>query len=120
MCSPVKKLTVRILIYTVCFLLLLFYLWLCSFEIGFPCLFREFFGITCPGCGATRAAISLLWGDFKAAAQFHPIFALAIYPIAVFLMLQDLFIAGYRVICRKDSTSILEFVWKYKYKELKV
>lgn len=39
-----------------------------------PCLFKTFFGIPCPGCGMTRAYLSLLHLDFAAAFSFHPMF----------------------------------------------
>ena len=34
-----------------------------------PCVFREFLGIPCPGCGMTRALLCLLRLDFVGAAQ---------------------------------------------------
>ena len=40
------------------------------FEI--PCLFKEFFGINCPGCGMSRALWSALKLDFGAAFSYHP------------------------------------------------
>ncbi len=42
------------------------------FNIG--CVWRFFLGIKCPGCGMTRALLSLLRGDIKAAFSFHPMF----------------------------------------------
>lgn len=49
------------------FTALLFYL------SGIGCPFRFFFGITCPGCGITRACVSALLLDFSAAFYFHPL-----------------------------------------------
>lgn len=40
------------------------------FEI--PCLFKEFLGINCPGCGMSRAVWSVLRLDFAAAFYYHP------------------------------------------------
>ena len=37
-----------------------------------PCLFRYFFRIPCPGCGMTRALLSLLRLDLKGAFCYHP------------------------------------------------
>ena len=42
------------------------------FEI--PCLFKFAFDIPCPGCGMTRAYLSLIKLDFIAALNFHPMF----------------------------------------------
>ena len=39
-----------------------------------PCLFKLFFGIPCPGCGITRAWLSLLRLDFRSAFRFNPMF----------------------------------------------
>ena len=35
--------------------------------IDVACVFKEIFGIFCPGCGMTRAYISLLYLDFRSA-----------------------------------------------------
>ena len=39
-----------------------------------PCLFKAVFGIPCPGCGMTRAYISLLHLDFLQAFNFNIMF----------------------------------------------
>ncbi len=38
-----------------------------------PCLFHEFTGFYCPGCGGTRAAKALLWGHPVLSFQYHPL-----------------------------------------------
>jgi hypothetical protein len=50
------------------------------------CLFQALFGIPCPGCGSTRAAIELFHGHFSEAFAYHPLIplSLAILPYAVF------------------------------------
>ena len=40
---------------------------------GIRCIFLHFFGIPCPGCGMTRALLSVLRFDFAAAFHFHPL-----------------------------------------------
>ena len=37
-----------------------------------PCLNKALFGIDCPGCGAQRALIMVLQGDFKSAFYLYP------------------------------------------------
>ena len=39
-----------------------------------PCLLKTLFRIPCPGCGMTRAYVSLLHGDILQAFQWHPMF----------------------------------------------
>lgn len=43
-------------------------------HFGILCLFRHFLGITCPGCGMTRAVLAALRFDFAAAFAYHPMF----------------------------------------------
>ena len=40
------------------------------------CPFRFFLGISCPGCGMTRAILAALHLDFSAAFAYHPLFFL--------------------------------------------
>lgn len=46
---------------------------------GIGCLWRQAFGIPCPGCGMTRAFFALLQGDIVGALQYH--FMLPAVPI---------------------------------------
>lgn len=39
-----------------------------------PCLFKVILGISCPGCGLTRACISVLHLDFQKAFEMNPMF----------------------------------------------
>lgn len=47
-----------------------------------PCLNKSLFGIDCTGCGAQRAAVYLVSGEFSKAFIMYP----AIYPIAILLL----------------------------------
>lgn len=42
--------------------------------IRIPCIFHEITGLQCPGCGNTRAALSLLRFDLKAAFSYNLLF----------------------------------------------
>lgn len=53
------------------------------------CLFKEITGIPCPGCGSTRAIISLFHGDVGQALWYNP--------MAVVLLVLFVFIAVYSV-----------------------
>lgn len=54
--------------------------------LGSACPFYLLFGIPCPGCGMTRAWISLFCGEVTKAFYFHPIFfAAAVVAVCVIL-----------------------------------
>lgn len=46
-----------------------------------PCLFNEYLGIYCPGCGGSRAVKELLSGNFITSLYYHPLvpYAAGIY-----------------------------------------
>ncbi|MBE6653095.1 MAG: DUF2752 domain-containing protein [Ruminococcaceae bacterium] len=59
---------------------------LLRFVLGLPCPVQHLFGISCPGCGMTRALWSLVTLDFAGAWYYHPAsFALPV--VAAFLVL---------------------------------
>ena len=45
---------------------------------GITCPIRYLTGISCPGCGMTRAVISVLKGNFAASFHYH-----ALWPVAI-------------------------------------
>ncbi|WP_209972330.1 DUF2752 domain-containing protein [Paenibacillus eucommiae] len=47
--------------------------WLPVTNIAIPCVFHEVTGLYCPGCGITRAALSLLRLDFVQAFRYNPL-----------------------------------------------
>src|SRR6201988_4069648 len=52
-----------------------------------PCMFRALTGLTCPGCGSTRALHQILHGHFVAAFMLNPLFLLAI-PLLLYALLR--------------------------------
>ena len=52
-----------------------------------PCLFRLVTGLTCPGCGTTRALHEILHGHFQDAFMLNPLLLLAI-PFLLFAFLR--------------------------------
>lgn len=52
---------------------------------GVTCPIRFLTGISCAGCGMSRAWLALLRLDFGAAARYHPLFWLPALAAAVFL-----------------------------------
>lgn len=55
------------------------------FAVGWTCPIKEIAGISCPGCGMTRACISALRFDFKAAFSYHPLW-ICLVPFALLLL----------------------------------
>ena len=58
------------LIVTALYLLYILIAW----RIKIPCVYLYFLGISCPGCGMTRAWLSVLHLDFYSAFNFNPMF----------------------------------------------
>ena len=50
-------------------------LWVAGAAVLPPCLWHRATGLPCPGCGATRAVLSLLHGRFSAGFALNPLAA---------------------------------------------
>jgi hypothetical protein len=60
-----------------------------------PCLFRTITGLTCPGCGVTRALHQILHGNFEAAFILNPLFLVSIpFLLIAFLRYTVIVLAG--------------------------
>lgn len=57
-----------------------------AFYLTFGCPIRFFTGISCPGCGMSRAVLALLRLDFALAAEMHPLVFLLPVAAAVYLL----------------------------------
>jgi hypothetical protein len=57
-------------------------------DIAIPCLFTKLTGTECPGCGMTRATMSIMKFDFERAWHFNKL-SFVILPILVTLILMD-------------------------------
>lgn len=55
------------------------------YALGTTCLVKYFTGVSCPGCGMTRACLSALRFDFSAAFYYHPLW-IVMPPLAVLLI----------------------------------
>ena len=62
---------------------------------GIGCPIRFFIGISCPGCGMSRAVLLMLSGHFQAAFRMHPL-VYAVLPAGVWLFFGPEQTAGLR------------------------
>lgn len=92
---------------------MIFVIYLILNLLHFGCPIKGFTGISCPGCGMTRATISALLLHFKDAFYFHPLFPIT--PIMFLLFLFD----GYVPVKIKKTAwiiIILLFLFVYFYR----
>ena len=52
---------------------------------GFPCIFHEWSGLLCPGCGLTRAFLSLSRGELLLALSYNPLLPLYLLYVGWFV-----------------------------------
>lgn len=60
-----------------------------AYGLIFGCTYKKLLGIPCPGCGMTRAWLSLLRGDIIGAFRWHPLFA--VFPPVFALFVHKVF-----------------------------
>ena len=65
-----------------------------------PCFIREALGVSCPGCGMSRAALEVLRGDFSAALALHPL---------IFVMIPLIFMLAFSLKDTKFFTVVIVF-----------
>lgn len=81
--------------------------------VGIGCPIKFVTGISCPGCGMTRAWLSLLRLDFGAALHYHPLFALPPVALFFYLIKSKINIKIYKIIM---LTMIIAFITMYLYR----
>ncbi len=82
---------------------------------GIGCPIKFVTGISCLGCGMTRAWLSLLRLDFTAAFYYHPLYALPPVALLVYLFKSKINIKIYKIIM---LTIIMAFIIVYIYRLL--
>lgn len=60
-------------------------LYLVLFALGITCPIKYLTGISCPGCGMSRACLNALRLDFEAAFAYHPLWP-ALLPVLCLLL----------------------------------
>ena len=99
---------IRLCLYT---LLCLFILSLCVFRyMDIPCFFKENFDIVCPSCGVSNATINILKLNFTEAFKHNFIFTTVIFPLSVFLIIEDIVCLFSRRVVKKKSMSLIQVV----------
>ncbi|MDD5842519.1 MAG: DUF2752 domain-containing protein, partial [Solobacterium sp.] len=67
-------------------ILVLFILIAIFYILDIGCIFKKLSGLSCPGCGMTRAWLSFLKGDIGKAFYYHPLFWMIIVIPAITLI----------------------------------
>ena len=67
-------------------ILVLFILIAIFYMLDIGCIFKKLSGLSCPGCGMTRAWLSLFKGDIGKAFYYHPLFWMIIVIPAITLI----------------------------------
>lgn len=69
------------------------------------CFYRNTFHIACPGCGMSRALISVLKFNFSDAFYYHPLFPVVPLAVSVFLFYEKLHKALLITLCSITVTA---------------
>lgn len=110
MSSQAKTLLRRTVIYGLIVALIIFYVVICNNGYGISCIYERLIHRPCLGCGATRAALSLLQFDVVSAIRFHPIYTLVLYPFIMLFLVQDYIICIINVIKKTKKLSLLTYL----------
>ena len=77
-------------VFLICLMLGVYTMFVRNTGTGFPCLFRYFTHLQCPGCGVTHMLLELLHGNFREAYNSHPVLFLW-GPFLLWLVLKSLY-----------------------------
>lgn len=94
------------------FILLFFFLLLILLNFNFPCIFKEIFSLSCPGCGLTRSIFALLSFDFKTSLYYN------ILGIPLFIILVITYLLIIVDIIKKEN--YLTSFWLFLIKKYKI
>lgn len=83
--------------------------------VGIGCPIKFVTGISCLGCGMTRAWLSVLKFDFAAAFHFHPLFLLPPIAVIVYFLKSKINLKIYKIIM---LTMVIAFITIYLYRLL--
>lgn len=75
------------------------------------CHFHKITGYLCPTCGITRAFSSILHFNLINSFSFHPVFTILVFPITLFIIVQDLYTIIKREITKNNKYSFIEAIF---------
>ena len=90
-------------------------------KIRTSCYWYDTYGFMCPTCGMTRATISIFQFNIGEAINYNLFYTCVLFPIAMFLILNDICVVTRRIITHKNIFSIIEKIsgkngkWKKTY-----
>jgi chromate transport protein ChrA len=76
------------------------------YNSGLPCVFHSLTGLYCPGCGGTRAVLSLLKGDLRMSVQYHPLVPYTVFIIMLEIILRAVYKRSDRPVDHKKRVRI--------------
>ncbi len=101
-----KQKLIKTIIQLVVVILIIFLLYHCPFSF--------FLGISCPGCGMTRAFLSLFRFDFAQAFYYHPLFPLVIVLVLLYCLYRLHWISlSKKVITIIEAVALFAFFFTY-------
>lgn len=74
------------------------------------CLYHSMTGRLCPGCGGTRAMISIMHLDFKSAFNYNPVLTLFFFPAFFLLVIDDAACLINRLCRGSEKESFVEYI----------
>lgn len=83
-------------------------------EKGSFCFTFLNYGFKCPSCGVTRGFSNFMHLNFAKAFEYNPFYTIAIFPIAIIVMINDSITIIKRMIKKDFKYSYLEFFFSSK------
>ncbi|MDD3726535.1 MAG: DUF2752 domain-containing protein [Candidatus Ratteibacteria bacterium] len=81
----------KIIVLYIVFPVVLFFIPLSSlYNLPSICLYKNLFGIECPGCGMTRAVLSIIHLKFSEALTYNRL-VIVVFPLMAYMFFKNLF-----------------------------
>jgi len=82
------------------------------------CIYSNLLGVKCAGCGVTRGFCAFMHFDFSLSYSLNPVFTFSVFPITLFLMLEDTISIILRCFLKIQRFSVVEKGIKAFYKTI--
>ena len=76
----------------------------------FICNWNEKYGILCPSCGATRATLLIIKGQFLEALKYNTLYVVTLFPLSIFLIADDIIIMFARLFKITKKRTLIEIL----------